>query len=169
MFKANNGENGMGSNKYGKSAEDLYIQVPIGTIIKDALTGKIVADLSKKGQTKLVLKGGLGGKGNSHFATSTRQAPHFAQSGQKGIEKELILELKLLADVGLIGFPNVGKSTILSCVTAANPKIANYQFTTLEPNLGVVKTQYGDTFVLADIPGIIEGASSGARITDCNF
>lgn len=118
-------------------------------------------DLSKEGQTELVLPGGRGGKGNSHFATSTRQVPRFAQSGEKGIEKEIILELKLLADVGLIGFPNVGKSTILSMVTAAKPKIADYHFTTLEPNLGVVNTEYGDSFVLADIPGIIEGASEG--------
>lgn len=125
------------------------------------LLGKLIADLSKEGQTELVLPGGRGGRGNSHFATSTRQAPRFAQSGEKGIEKEIILELKLLADVGLIGFPNVGKSTILSMVTAAKPKIADYHFTTLQPNLGVVNTEYGDSFVLADIPGIIEGASEG--------
>lgn len=125
------------------------------------LHGKIIKDLSEEGQIEMILPGGKGGKGNSHFATSTRQAPRFSQSGQKGLEKEVILELKLLADVGLIGFPNVGKSTILSMVTAAKPKIANYQFTTLEPNLGVVKTKYGDSFVLADIPGIIEGASKG--------
>lgn len=125
------------------------------------LLGKIIMDLSKETQTELILPGGKGGKGNSHFATSTRQAPRFAQSGEKGIEREIILELKLLADVGLIGFPNVGKSTILSMVTAAKPKIADYHFTTLEPNLGVVNTEYGDSFVLADIPGIIEGASEG--------
>lgn len=125
------------------------------------LHGKIIKDLSEEGQIEMILPGGKGGKGNSHFATSTRQAPRFSQNGQKGLEKEVILELKLLADVGLIGFPNVGKSTILSMVTAAKPKIANYQFTTLEPNLGVVKTKYGDSFVLADIPGIIEGASKG--------
>ena len=124
-------------------------------------TGELIADLSKEGQCELILPGGRGGKGNSHFATSTRQAPRFAQDGEKGIEKEVILELKLLADVGLIGFPSVGKSTILSRVTSARPKIADYHFTTLEPNLGVVKTEYGDSFVIADIPGIIEGASSG--------
>lgn len=118
-------------------------------------------DLSEEGQKELILKGGRGGKGNSHFATSTRQAPRFAIDGEKGKEKEIILELKLLADVGLVGFPNVGKSTILSRVTKATPKIADYHFTTIDPNLGVVKTKYGDSFVLADIPGIIEGASEG--------
>ena len=160
-FKAQNGENGSGSNKYGKAGEDLYIDVPIGTIIKDAKTGKVVADLSKQGQIELVLKGGRGGRGNSHFATATRQVPRFAQAGEEGEEKEVILELKLLADVGLLGFPNVGKSTFLSRVTDARPKIANYHFTTIEPNLGVVKTKNGDSFVIADIPGIIEGASEG--------
>ena len=160
-YKAQNGENGSGNNCYGKKGEDLYIKVPLGTVIKDSKTGKVIADLSTPGQKELVLPGGRGGKGNSHFATATRQAPHFAQGGEKGIEKELILELKLLADVGLIGFPNVGKSTILSIVTSAKPKIADYHFTTLEPNLGVVKTEYGDSFVIADIPGIIEGASKG--------
>ena len=160
-YKAQNGENGSGSNCYGKKGEDLYIKVPLGTVIKDSETGKIIADLSTPGQKELVLPGGRGGKGNSHFATATRQAPHFAQGGEKGIEKELILELKLLADVGLVGFPNVGKSTILSMVTSAKPKIADYHFTTLEPNLGVVKTEWGGSFVLADIPGIIEGASEG--------
>ncbi len=163
-FKAQNGENGSGSNCYGKKGEDLYIKVPLGTVIKDNETGKIIADLSTPGQKELVLPGGRGGKGNSHFATATRQAPHFAQGGEKGIEKELILELKMLADVGLIGFPNVGKSTILSMVTEAKPKIADYHFTTLEPNLGVVKTEYGDSFVIADIPGIIEGASQGVGL-----
>ena len=160
-YKAENGQNGSGNRCYGKSGEDLYIKVPLGTVIKDSETGKVIADLSQEGQCELVFPGGRGGKGNSHFATATRQAPRFAQNGEKGIEKEIILELKLLADVGLIGFPNVGKSTILSMVTSARPKIADYHFTTLEPNLGVVKTEYGDSFVLADIPGIIEGASSG--------
>ena len=163
-FKAQSGENGSGGHKYGKSGEDLYINVPIGTIIKDAETGKIVADLSKEGQEELVLKGGRGGKGNSHFATATRQVPRFAQAGEEGEEKEVILELKLLADVGLLGFPNVGKSTFLSVVTDAKPKIANYHFTTIEPNLGVVKFQSGDSFVIADIPGIIEGASEGVGL-----
>lgn len=163
-FVAENGKNGSGNRCYGKGGEDLYIKVPLGTVIKDAETGKVVADLSKPGQIELVLKGGRGGKGNCHFATSTRQAPRFAQDGEKGIEKELILELKLLADVGLLGFPNVGKSTILSMVTKATPKIADFHFTTLEPNLGVVKTEYGDSFVMADIPGIIEGASQGVGL-----
>ena len=163
-FKAENGKNGEGAHKYGKSGDDLYIKVPIGTIIRDAETNKILADLSREGQKELILSGGRGGKGNSHFATSTRQAPRFAQDGEKGEEKELILELKLLADVGLIGFPNVGKSTFLSMTTSATPKIADYHFTTLEPNLGVVKTDYGDSFVIADIPGIIEGASEGTGL-----
>lgn len=163
-FKAQNGENGSGSNCYGKSGESIYIKVPRGTIIKDAQTGQVVADLSEIGQQELVLPGGRGGKGNSHFATATRQAPHFAQGGEKGIEKELILELKLLADVGLLGFPSVGKSTLLSVVSSAKPKIAAYHFTTLEPNLGVVRTKHGDSFVMADIPGIIEGASEGVGL-----
>ncbi len=163
-FKAENGKNGEGARRYGRGGEDLYIKVPLGTIIKDAETGKVLADLCEKGQTELVFPGGRGGKGNSHFATSTRQAPHFSQGGEKGIEKEIILELKLLADVGLIGFPNVGKSTFLSTVTSATPKIADYHFTTLEPNLGVVKSEYGDSFVIADIPGIIEGASEGTGL-----
>lgn len=126
--------------------------------------GLVLADLSEIGQEELILSGGKGGKGNSHFATSTRQAPRFSQDGEKGLEKELILELKLLADVGLVGFPNVGKSTFLSRTTSATPKIANYHFTTLEPNLGVVKLSYGDSFVVADIPGIIEGASEGTGL-----
>lgn len=160
-FKAENGKNGEGANRYGKSGEDLVIKVPLGTIVKNSETGKVLADLSKPNQKELIQAGGRGGKGNSHFATSTRQAPHFSQEGEKREEQELILELKLLADVGLLGFPNVGKSTLLSVVTDATPKIADYHFTTLEPNLGVVKGKYGDSFVIADIPGIIEGASQG--------
>ena len=160
-FKAENGENGEGGHRFGKSGEDLYIPVPIGTVVKDTTTNEVLADLSEPGQVALILKGGRGGKGNSHFTTSTRQAPRFAQDGEPGEEKDLTLELKLLADVGLIGFPNVGKSTFLSVVTSATPKIANYHFTTIEPNLGVVKSKYGDSFVIADIPGIIEGASEG--------
>ena len=163
-FHAEDGKNGEGSHRFGKSGEDLYIKVPVGTIVKDAETGKVVVDLSEKGQTELILPGGRGGKGNSHFATSTRQAPRFARDGEKGIEKEFILELKLLADVGLLGFPNVGKSTFISKVTSAKPKIADYHFTTLVPNLGVVKGEFGDSFVIADIPGIIEGASEGTGL-----
>ena len=163
-FKAKNGENGSGSHCNGKYGEDLYIKVPIGTVVKDAKTGQVVADLSKPEQKELILKGGRGGRGNSHFATSTRQAPRFSEDGEKGEEKEIILELKLLADVGLLGFPNVGKSTFLSIVTDAKPKIANYHFTTIIPNLGVVKTKNGDGFVIADIPGIIEGASEGVGL-----
>ena len=163
-FIAENGKNGEGNHRYGKSADDLYIGVPIGTIIRDAETNEVLADLSEKDQKELIFPGGRGGKGNSHFATSTRQAPRFSQGGEKGIEKELILELKLIADVGLLGFPNVGKSTFLSRTTSATPKIANYHFTTLEPNLGVVKSEYGDSFVIADIPGIIEGASQGVGL-----
>lgn len=160
-FKAENGQNGSGAHKFGKSGSDCYVKVPRGTIVKDAQTGKVIVDMSEPDQKELILKGGRGGKGNSHFATSTRQAPRFAIDGEKGKEKEIILELKLLADVGLVGFPNVGKSTILSRVTKATPKIADYHFTTIDPNLGVVKTSHGDSFVLADIPGIIEGASEG--------
>lgn len=163
-FKAKNGENGSGNRCNGKYGEDLYIKVPIGTVIKDAETGKVIADLSEPNQTELILKGGRGGRGNSHFATATRQAPRFSEDGEKGEEKEIILELKLLADVGLLGFPNVGKSTFLATVTDAKPKIANYHFTTIVPNLGVVKTKDGNGFVIADIPGIIEGASEGVGL-----
>ncbi|MFR2534741.1 MAG: GTPase ObgE [Clostridia bacterium] len=163
-FKAESGKNGEGGRRYGKGGEDLFIGVPIGTIIKDAKTEQVLADLSQKGQKTLILPGGKGGKGNTHFATSTRQAPRFSQDGEKGVEKELILELKLLADVGLVGFPNVGKSTFLARTTSATPKIADYHFTTLEPNLGVVQSEHGDSFVIADIPGIIEGASQGTGL-----
>lgn len=163
-FKATPGENGQGARKYGKSGQDLYILVPIGTVVKDAETNEVLADLSEPEEVALLLKGGKGGLGNSHFATATRQAPRFAQDGEPGEEREFILELKLLADVGLLGFPNVGKSTFLSVVTSATPKIANYHFTTIEPNLGVVKSKYGDSFVIADIPGIIEGASEGTGL-----
>ena len=163
-YKAGNGQNGSGNHCNGRYGEDLYVKVPIGTVVKDAETGKVIADLSKPNQTELILKGGRGGRGNSHFATPTRQAPRFSEDGDKGEEKEVILELKLLADVGLLGFPNVGKSTFLSKVTEARPKIANYHFTTLEPNLGEVKTKSGDGFVIEEIPGIIEGASEGVGL-----
>lgn len=163
-YKAENGENGSGNRKFGKSGKDLVIQVPKGTVIKEFETGKVICDLSKDNQKELVLKGGRGGKGNVHFATSTRQVPDFAIDGEKGKELEIVLELKSIADVGLVGFPNAGKSTLLSRVTAATPKIADYPFTTIDPNLGVVKAKNGGSFVIADIPGIIEGASEGVGL-----
>ncbi len=161
---AQNGENGSKKNCTGKSAEDIYVSVPKGTIIKDLTKNKTIADLSHDDDVFMVAKGGKGGKGNQHFANSVRQAPRFAEQGEEGEERELELELKLLADVGLVGYPNVGKSTIISCVSSAKPKIANYHFTTLEPSLGVVRTKDGNTFVMADIPGIIEGASDGVGL-----
>jgi len=162
-FTANSGEKGLGKLCSGKSAENLYLEVPAGTLIYDAETNELIADLAKENQELLIAKGGQGGLGNNHFKTSTRQAPRFARAGAKGEERTLRLELKLIADVGLIGFPNVGKSTLLSVVTAAKPKIANYPFTTLAPQLGVVNY---DTvsFVMADMPGLIEGASEGVGL-----
>lgn len=159
-FRATNGENGGKKKCYGKSGTDVVIQVPTGTVIRDAETGKIIADMFHDGQREVVLKGGRGGRGNCHFATSRRQAPKFAENGVKTTERQVILELKTIADVGLVGFPNVGKSTLLSVVSDARPKIANYHFTTLSPNLGVVG-YYDKSFVMADIPGLIEGASEG--------
>lgn len=163
-YKAMRGEHGKGSNMKGRDGEDLVIKVPIGTVIKDAETGQILADLDEEGKEFIVAKGGKGGFGNAHFVTPTHQAPRYAQSGQKGEERWIILELKLLADVGLIGLPNAGKSTLLSVISSARPKIAEYPFTTLTPVLGVVK--YGDyqSFVVADIPGLIEGAHKGAGL-----
>jgi len=163
-FKAQPGEGGGTLKCSGKSGQDLIIKVPVGTIVKDETTGVILVDLVKPGQTCIIAKGGRGGKGNQHFATPTRQIPNFAKSGTPGEERSLILEMKMIADVGLIGFPNVGKSTILSMVSAAKPKIANYHFTTLVPNLGVVMVDQGKSFVLADIPGIIEGANEGVGL-----
>jgi len=163
-YKAESGQDGGSANCTGRSGEDMIIKVPAGTIIKDEETGLILADLVKPGQKAVIAKGGKGGKGNRHFATSTRQVPSFAKAGDPGESRWIILELKLLADVGLIGFPNVGKSTILSMVTAARPKIANYHFTTLDPNLGVVSLGEGSSFVMADIPGLIEGAHEGAGL-----
>jgi len=163
-YAAENGNNGSGQNCSGKSGSDITILVPLGTMIRDELTGALLADFTTNSQTEVMAKGGHGGKGNQHFATSTRQAPSFAKSGSSGEEKWLIVELKILADVGLIGFPNAGKSTILSDVTSATPKIGDYPFTTLEPNLGVVSYGHGGGFVLADIPGLIEGAHSGAGL-----
>lgn len=161
---AERGEDGASQKMYGRSGKKLIIKVPPGTVIKDAETGKIIADLKEEGEEAVVAKGGRGGKGNAKFATSTRQAPNFAQPGLPGEERDVILELKLLADVGLVGFPNVGKSTMLSMVTAATPKIANYHFTTLTPNLGVVDIKGIESFVLADIPGLIEGAHEGVGL-----
>ena len=163
-YAAGTGMDGAGQRKKGKDGEDIIINVPQGTLVRDAESNLIIADLSDPDRDEIIAKGGSGGWGNSHFATAVRQAPNFAKNGQKGEEREVILELKLLADVGLVGFPNVGKSTLLSMTTKAQPKIANYHFTTLEPNLGVVDLGDSRSFVMADIPGIIEGASEGVGL-----
>ncbi|WP_203473743.1 GTPase ObgE [Dissulfurispira thermophila] len=163
-YKAQRGEHGKGSNKHGKDGESRIIMVPVGTLIKNKETEEIIADLDYDGAEIIVAKGGRGGLGNAHFATPTRQAPKFAQPGEKGEEKWLVLELKLLADVGLIGLPNAGKSTLISVISSAKPKIADYPFTTLVPNLGVVKMEDFRSFVVADIPGLIEGAHKGAGL-----
>ncbi|MBQ7653237.1 MAG: GTPase ObgE [Clostridia bacterium] len=162
-FRAENGENGGQSNQTGKSGAPTIIKVPVGTIIRDEETGGVLADMCVDGESKVVLKGGRGGKGNACFATPTRRSPSFAQNGVKTVEHRVILELKTIADIGLIGFPNVGKSTLLSVMTEAKPKIANYHFTTINPNLGVVKF-YDNNYVIADIPGLIEGASEGVGL-----
>ncbi|AAR36604.1 GTPase ObgE [Geobacter sulfurreducens] len=163
-LKAGSGKNGMGKDRHGAGGEDLVIPVPPGTIIKDAETGEILADLVTAGEEIVLLKGGRGGQGNARFATSTNRAPKFAQPGEPEEQRWLRLELKLLADVGLLGFPNVGKSSFITRVSAARPKIADYPFTTLKPNLGVVPYKNYRSFVIADIPGIIEGASEGAGL-----
>lgn len=163
-YLGQNGENGRSKKQFGKAGEDIIVKVPVGTIVKDEATGKVIVDLKEKDQEFIIAKGGRGGRGNAKFATATRQAPGFAEPGTKGKERDIILELKLLADVGLVGFPNVGKSTFLSMVSAAKPKIANYHFTTLKPNLGVVRVADEKSFVMADIPGIIEGASEGVGL-----
>jgi len=160
-YKAERGAHGQGSRKTGLSGNDIIIKVPCGTLIKDAETGEVLGDLTEHGAKLLVAKGGKGGRGNQHFATSTNRAPRYAEPGEPGEERTLELELKLLADVGLVGFPNAGKSTLISVLSAAKPKIADYPFTTLEPNLGIVRYQDYKGFVMADIPGIIEGASEG--------
>ncbi len=162
-FKAQNGADGNRRNQTGASAPNLYIDVPVGTLVRDARTNAVLLDMNEVDQEKTLLKGGHGGKGNARFATPTRQTPRFATPGKRTQEIEVVLELKTIADVGLIGMPNVGKSTILSVLTSAKPKIANYHFTTLSPNLGVV-TQDDSSFVLADIPGLIEGASEGSGL-----
>lgn len=162
-YIAQKGENGSAKNSSGKGAADVIVKVPRGTVVKELKTGRILADMSTD-EPVVIARGGKGGRGNAHFATSTRQIPKFAKPGFRGDEYELLLELKLIADVGLVGFPNVGKSTLISVVSAAKPKIANYHFTTLTPVLGVVKIEDGKSFVMADIPGLIEGASEGVGL-----
>jgi GTP-binding protein len=164
QYRAEKGQHGMGKNMHGKNGKDRIIPVPVGTLIKDAETGEVLFDLTEDGQEYIAARGGRGGLGNSHFKSPTRQAPRFAQPGEPGEEKTLILELKLLADVGLIGLPNAGKSTLISAISAARPKIADYPFTTLVPNLGVVKYGTFKSFVVADIPGLIEGAHKGSGL-----
>lgn len=161
IYKAQRGENGQNKNCHGKNGKDLYIKMPVGVVVRDLKTGKLIADLNKNEKTVLIAKGGRGGRGNARFATSQKRAPQFCEPGEPAIERELELELKLLADVGLVGMPNAGKSSLISVISAAKPKIADYPFTTLVPNLGVVKKPQGDGFVIADIPGLIEGASEG--------
>ena len=166
-YEAENGQNGMKKKRYGKSGENLVIKVPVGTMVIDEETGMLMADLVENGQSFVAAKGGKGGKGNVHYTTSTRQAPNFAEAGGTAKERNVILEMKLIADVGLVGFPNVGKSTILSVSTSAKPKIANYHFTTIDPNLGIVQLS-NTSFCMADIAGIIEGASKGLGL-GCKF
>lgn len=162
-FRAENGESGSAVNRSGKAGVDLLIKVPVGTLVKNADTGRIIADLTEAGVQVVILQGGRGGRGNTHFATSTRQTPQFAEKGEPGAELSIELEMKLLADVGLIGFPNAGKSSLLAKISAARPKVADYPFTTLEPNLGVVDHK-GESFVAVDIPGLIEGAHEGVGL-----
>jgi GTP-binding protein len=164
LFRAEPGRNGAGRNRKGRSGEDLVIEVPVGTVAKDPLTGEILADLTEQAQRWIIAKGGRGGKGNAHFVSSTFRSPRFAQEGEPAEERDLKLELKLIADVGLVGLPNAGKSTLVSAVSAARPKIADYPFTTLTPNLGVVQYDDAPPFVMADVPGLIEGAHKGAGL-----
>lgn len=163
-FKAPRGEHGMSKNQHGKNSKDMIVKVPPGTIVTDANTGAVIADLVEHGQQAVIAKGGRGGRGNSRFATPANPAPELSEKGEPGQERDIIMELKLLADVGLVGFPSVGKSTLLSVVSAARPKIAEYHFTTIAPNLGMVETEDGRSFVLADLPGLIEGAHSGVGL-----
>ncbi|HET7711286.1 MAG TPA: GTPase ObgE [Thermoanaerobaculia bacterium] len=165
-FKAGRGEHGLGSKMSGHAGSDVTIELPVGSVVRDKVTGEVIADLTEDGQKITVAKGGRGGLGNQHFATATRQAPRFAQPGEEGEERELFVELKLIADVGVIGLPNAGKSTLISVISAAKPKIADYPFTTLVPNLGVVSGDDDETFVVADIPGLIEGAHEGHGLGD---
>ena len=160
-FKAGHGEHGSKQRSTGADGEDVYMELPLGTIIRDKETNEVMLEVTEHGEEVILAKGGMGGRGNWHFKSSTNQTPRYAQPGVAGEELEVILELKILADVGLVGFPNVGKSTLLSVVTAAKPKIADYEFTTLKPNLGIVEYRDYKTFVMADIPGIIEGAAEG--------
>ncbi len=162
--KADNGGNGQGGLRTGKNGEDIFLEVPVGTVAKDAETGETLFEMMEDGEEKILCKGGRGGLGNNNFKTATNQTPRYAQPGEEGQEGWFILELKVLADVGLVGFPNAGKSTLLAAITAAKPKIANYAFTTLEPNLGIVRYYDDQSFVMADIPGIIEGAHEGKGI-----
>lgn len=163
-IKADDGEKGGSANRSGKNGSDIYLDVPVGTVVKDAESGETFFEMMEPGEERILCKGGRGGQGNSNFKSATLQTPRFAQPGEDGQEGVFILELKLLADVGLVGFPNAGKSTLLSTITAAKPKIASYAFTTLEPNLGIVRYHDGRSFVMADIPGIIEGAHDGKGI-----
>ena len=160
-IRAEEGESGSGSLRHGRNGKDIYLDVPLGTVAKDAETGEILFEITEHGEEKIIVKGGRGGLGNANFKTSTNQTPRYAQPGELGVEGWFILELKILADVGLVGFPNAGKSTLLSTVSAARPKVADYAFTTLEPSVGIVNYYDDKSFVMADLPGIIEGASEG--------